>query len=203
MSNDGALIPVFSAKPAECEDMFVDLPDMDLFELKKDQLATQLAALMSFAKKNRTSMADRLGWKKSRVTRVLSGSGNPTIKTIWEFCDALDYDFDVVFRSIGELPPKQPWQKVHQVGAVPTDDVRYDDVEYLSEIRVTAHAPMQVAMDVFNGTYQPIYFSLDALQNSLGQIPIANNWLPDMTLSTVSVSSDIAAAQMKFTNIEV
>lgn len=111
MSNELQKSPASSLRASdEMADMFADLPEMDLLTLKKDQVAIQLAALMSYAGRTRTSMADSLGWKKSRVSRVLSGNGNPTVKTIFEFCSVLDYDFDLVFRKPNESRANQPWQ---------------------------------------------------------------------------------------------
>jgi transcriptional regulator with XRE-family HTH domain len=92
------------------DDIFSHLQPISAFDVKKDYIATQLAALMSFCEKSRSDMAEGLGWEKSRITRILSGENNLTIKTIWEFSSYLGFDYDVVFHSADQRRPQQPWQ---------------------------------------------------------------------------------------------
>lgn len=92
-------------------DMFGELPPSDPFEIKKIELAANLAALLSFKGITRSKLAEILNWKKSRVTTVLSGNSNATLKTIWDVCLAAGYDFDVVFKLAHEKCLDQPWHK--------------------------------------------------------------------------------------------
>ena len=98
-----------------CFDAFSDIGPVDQFDLKKDHLGAQMGALMAFSGKNRSELMEILGWKKSRVSNVLSGKCNLTIKTVWEFASSLGFDFDVVFHASGDSPQIQPWQIAHQV----------------------------------------------------------------------------------------
>jgi DNA-binding phage protein len=146
-------------------DMFSDLPPLDPFDLKKDEIATQLAALMSFAKKNRSTVASSLNWEKSRMTSVLSGKGNPTIKTIYEFCGSLGFDFDLVFRSPTEDRPEQPWQKAMFSEILPvTVQPEYLYTDFPS-VTVRLQTANDVAVDFFNGNNSELYLSLDIASN--------------------------------------
>lgn len=146
-------------------DIFSDLPPLDPFEIKKDEIATQLAALMSFAKKNRSTVASSLNWEKSRMTSVLSGKGNPTIKTIYEFCGSLGFDFDLVFRSPTEERPEQPWQKAIFNEILPAriqPEYHYAD---FTPVTVRLQTANEVAVDFFNGNSKEFYLSLDIASN--------------------------------------
>ena len=141
-------------------DMFAHLPDMDLLELKKDELATELAALMSFAGETRSSMAEQLGWKKSRISQVLSGNSNSTIKTILEFCEVLRYDFDVVFRPQSQPRAAQPWQKM-------TFPVVAEQLTPALQIFVTLQTPSQVSEELYSQQFGDMYIKLDLERNAV------------------------------------
>ena len=91
-------------------DVFDDIGPPDLFGIKKEQVGTGLAALISYKKLSRADVVSNLGWKKSRISSVLAGKGNLTIKTIYEVSSFLGYEFDVIFRIPGSPRPLQPWQ---------------------------------------------------------------------------------------------
>jgi len=91
--------------------LFFDLEELEPFDIKKEELAAQLSALLSHSKLTRAQYSIKSGWKKSRVTNILNGRGNLTFKTIWEFARNLGYETDVIFRSPKETYAKQPWQK--------------------------------------------------------------------------------------------
>lgn len=48
-------------------------------------------------------LADKLGWKTSRVSKVLHGTSNLTLKTIFDVCEALETDFDVQIGGQSQL----------------------------------------------------------------------------------------------------
>lgn len=156
MNNARALVASSENAPEEWEDMFSHLPEMDMCDLKKDQIAAELAALMSFSGKSRSEMADCLNWEKSRVTRVLSGRANLTVKTIQEYCSALGYDFDVIFRLSTEDRAKQPWQKCSSI-PVPLS-LLHSVQDY--EIRVDVQTASEVAFDLQRGQGKSHYISL-------------------------------------------
>ena len=78
--------------------LFDDLEALEPFDVKKEEVAAQLAALLSHKKTTRSSFSRLSGWKRSRVTNVLNGNGNPTFKTLWEFAKHLGYEADLNFR---------------------------------------------------------------------------------------------------------
>lgn len=94
----------------EDDDGFGGLPALQPFDLKKEELAAQLSAMLSFSGLTRSEVADRLDCKKSRMTSILSGKNNPTMKTIWQVAQVAGFDFDVVFRPTGQKRALQPWQ---------------------------------------------------------------------------------------------
>src|SRR5690554_445633 len=73
--------------------------DEDLvFDAKAQDLAIRLAYEVGRTGLNQAQLAEKLDWKPSRVSRVLTGSTNLTMKTIFQICRAIDLDFDVVLR---------------------------------------------------------------------------------------------------------
>jgi transcriptional regulator with XRE-family HTH domain len=90
-------------------DIFADLPPVDNFEIKKESIAALLAGLMVHSNVTRAELAERLGWNRGQVTRLLSGSQNLTIKTIDEVVQALGWDWDLAFKEFGQATVTQPW----------------------------------------------------------------------------------------------
>lgn len=85
------------------------------YEIEKSLIQMELTAnrlvfLLKHSGLSRAELARKLGWKKSRVSKVLSGDMNLTIKTITAISEALEYDFEVVFYNKDYPKPKQPWQ---------------------------------------------------------------------------------------------
>lgn len=77
----------------------------------KIDVSVMLCSLLEKADISRSQLAEKLAWKPSRVTRVLSGDENLTLKTIFEVCHAAGMTYDVVVRKINEHQALQPWQK--------------------------------------------------------------------------------------------
>lgn len=84
--------------------------DVDISVIKMEQVASHLIGLLRHCNISRSELARELGWKKSRVTKVLSGDENLTIKTITIITQKLGYDFDVIFHNKNYEKPKQPWR---------------------------------------------------------------------------------------------
>ncbi len=160
MTNSTALVPNSLDKVEDNSfDAFSDVGQVDPFELKKDHLATQLAGLMSFCKKNRSEMAADLGWEKSRVTKVLSGKQNLTVKSIWEFSSCLGFEFDISFRSPVALPPKQPWQ-IRADTFLQVIGRRFSDRLSLKSFPIIEiQSADEVAADMSAGKYKNFYIS--------------------------------------------
>lgn len=73
-----------------------------LFEAKAQDVAIVLAAAVEKAGLTRAELSKKLKWKPSRVTKVLTGGSNLTLKTIFEICRAIGLEFDVVLRNADE-----------------------------------------------------------------------------------------------------
>jgi antitoxin component HigA of HigAB toxin-antitoxin module len=139
----------------EFDDVFADLPPLEGFDFKKHEIAAQLAALLSFANKTRSAIASELQWKKSRVSNVLSGRSNLTVKTVYEFCSSLGFDFDVTFRRPSESRPKQPWQG--QALTMPV--IQQAERPLLFMLRL--QRPSEVATDLWTGSAGIAYSRVD------------------------------------------
>lgn len=73
-----------------------------MFEAKAQDIAINLASAVAHAGLSRAELAEKLGWKPSRVSKILTGSTNLTLKTIFQICKAIGLEFDVVLRQSGE-----------------------------------------------------------------------------------------------------
>lgn len=168
------------------EDMFSDLEPLSAFEIKKDSVATQLAALMVHCGKNRSEMAEELGWKKSRVTRILSGHGNLTIKTVCEFSTHLGYDFDVVFHGYDERRPRQPWQ----IQRTETTNLPRESLRVLN-LPIETQSAQEVFVDLLAGKGRENYLSFNT--RTLG---LEMQFLPEQS-SPYLAGFDLSVIQMR------
>ncbi len=60
------------------------------FVRMQGDIATQIHKLLEEKGWTQRRLADEMGKRESHISRILSGGGNPTIKTIVEFEEALD-----------------------------------------------------------------------------------------------------------------
>jgi len=61
------------------------LEDKDFrFELKAQDVAVQLASAVARSGMTQKELAEKLGWKTSRVSKVLHGASNLTLKTMFQ-----------------------------------------------------------------------------------------------------------------------
>lgn len=89
-----------------------DSSDVDFrFEIKAQELGIDLVNALIYSGKTQAELAEELNWKPSRVSKIFHGSTNLTIKTLFELLNALDLEFDVVFKHPNQAKPLQPWQK--------------------------------------------------------------------------------------------
>ena len=78
------------------------LEDKDFrFELKAQEVAVGLASAVAASGMTQKALADKLGWTTSRVSKVLHGATNLTLKTLFEVCEALNIEFDIAFDREG------------------------------------------------------------------------------------------------------
>lgn len=171
-------------------DLFSDLEQLEPFDIKKEELAAQLAALLSCVEETRSGFANKSGWKKSRVSNVLNGRGNPTFKTLWEFARYLGYEADLHFRRPNELPAKQPW------------NFRKQEIQSTSRIEKCSLYPFEVqtakevAKDMLEGKHKELYLSIttSTYSNSFGQpqqFPDRNNLPHKLTFTIPAPRLDI------------
>lgn len=78
--------------------------------LRRGRVASHLAVLVARSGLSRTKVAERAKMKLPQLTRALGDDTNLTLDTISRICDAVGFDFDVVFREPGELRAPQPWE---------------------------------------------------------------------------------------------
>lgn len=168
-------------------EIFSDLPPIEPFDVKKDFLGAQMAALMTFSGKSRADLVSDLGWKKSRISSVLSGKCNLTIKTIWEFTSYFGLDFDVIFRTSDEQRPNQPWQKsVEKISVKVARRQISDEFSKMPTIPVIEiQTANEVAKDLLTGNHKSYYFSVsitnenDSIPLTLEASPQANSFFMD------------------------
>ena len=103
------------AKIENAEDFFNELFDFSEecpVDIKKVAIATNFSALIHHVGKSKSEIADDLGWKRSRLSKVLSGEQNLTIKTMVDLSNAVGYDFDVIFHKSNVFSHRslQPWE---------------------------------------------------------------------------------------------
>ncbi|MGZ8160404.1 MAG: hypothetical protein ACXWT4_16570 [Methylobacter sp.] len=146
-------------KEEDFHDLFAELDQLDPFDVKKEELAAQLAALLSYADISRSRFASISKWKKSRVTNVLSGDANPTFKTLWEFARCLGYEADLNFRQPNKAPTKQPWH-IEKLEIQHTIAIECMPDSFLQH--QTVH---EVFMDMLTGNHKDFYLSISAPNN--------------------------------------
>jgi transcriptional regulator with XRE-family HTH domain len=95
---------IMHATDHEITSLFASMWDDDevVFEAKAQDVAIALASAVETAGLTRAELAKKLDWKPSRVTKVLTGHSNLTLKTIFQVCHAIGLEFDVVLRKSNE-----------------------------------------------------------------------------------------------------
>lgn len=135
--------------------MFGDIYDVDVSVIQMDRIASDLVFLLKHSGLSRSELASSLGWKKSRVTRVLSGDENLTIKTITSVAECLGYGFDVVFYNEKYDQPKQPWN-IDRINK----SVRVQHVHTKAPIELQIQTSKEVFNDLMNGNDADAYISV-------------------------------------------
>lgn len=87
-----------------------DFSQISPIDVKKNAIASNFSSLIYHCGLKRNELAEKLGWEASRLSKVLSGNENLTIKTMVELSVALDYDFDMIFHKAFEHRALQPWE---------------------------------------------------------------------------------------------
>ncbi|MBW8076522.1 MAG: hypothetical protein GJU76_00240 [Gallionella sp.] len=79
--------------------------------LRRGRVASNLAVLVAGSGLSRSKVAERAKMKLPQLTRALGDEPNLTLDTISRICEAAGFDFDVVFRKVGERRALQPWEQ--------------------------------------------------------------------------------------------
>jgi len=78
---------------------------------RKAAVAAHLAIVVAKSDWTRAKVAQAANISAAQLSKQLSGSVNLTLDSISKFCDAVGWDFDVVFRPSGQPEAIQPWQQ--------------------------------------------------------------------------------------------
>lgn len=148
--------------------------DIDMSIIKMEQIASHLVGLLRHQNISRSELAKELGWSKSRVTKVLSGDENLTIKTMTMITQKLGYDFDIIFHNKNYEKPKQPWQIDRERNA-PNLVLSHRNIDAKNVI-LQIETGKQVVEAVLAGREKDFYIS--AIQQE--------NFLPQPSIPTVT-----------------
>lgn len=159
--------------------------------IKMEQIASHLVGLLRHSNISRAELALQLGWKKSRVTKVLSGDENLTIKTITAIAEQLGYDFDIVFHNKNYEKPKQPWQIDREKFTTHLATVQQVVVD--RNIIFELETSSKVIEDVLAGNEKELYISITSpssvpniidISSSIPQISMREPTLVEFTIKS-------------------
>lgn len=109
---------------------------------RRQTVAGAMAVMVAQSGATRTRVAERACMKASQLSRQLSGDINLTIDSIGKICEAVGWDFDVVFRLAHAARAKQPWE----VGSAPINrSVLFEIVKHRSNFSLPADPLFQCA----------------------------------------------------------
>ena len=85
------------------------------FDIKAQEVATDLACALDEAGMTRAQLCEKLEWKPSRMSKILGGGANLTLRTLYQFCEAMGLEFDVILRQPQQARAamSQPWEASH------------------------------------------------------------------------------------------
>ncbi|WP_111861336.1 helix-turn-helix domain-containing protein [Acinetobacter sp. CFCC 10889] len=149
---------------------------VDMSIVKMEQVASQLTGLLRHKKISRAELAQELGWSKGRVTRVLSGDVNLTLKTITTITQKLGYDFDVIFHNENYNKPKQPWQIDRDNNVIISSQQNTSEIEMVFQMETGS----QVVDAVLAGREKDLYISISS-PSVLSQVSAIPSMTPKIT----------------------
>jgi len=142
---------------------FFDFSDVDPFFAKRNAVANELLALISHENISRKQLSEKLEWPPSRLSKVLSGEQNLTVKTITAISLALGYDFSIYFHKIHKKEMVQPWEKLSGISNISHIKVLSEIQKY--KINVHLQSKEDVMRDLLNGRGKESYLSLSLNEN--------------------------------------
>lgn len=156
---------------------FFDFSDVDPFFAKKNAVANELLALISHENTSRKELSEKLKWAPSRLSKVLSGEQNLTVKTITAISLALGYDFSIYFHKIYKKEMVQPWEKPSDISSISHTHTVKEIAKY--KLNVHIQSKEDVMMDLLCGRGKERYLSL-----SVNEKIIKNNKLDKIETNT-------------------
>ncbi len=136
--------------------LFDFIDELEPEDIQKEVVAADLSMLLVHANCSRSQLAKDLGYTKSRISRILSGDENLTLKTLTKVADALGYTFDVIFHNEKYDQPKQPWH-IDRLNKT----VRAEPVFSKSQIEFKLQNSGEVFEDLMAGEDSPYYISIN------------------------------------------
>ncbi|OTG81833.1 hypothetical protein B9T31_15030 [Acinetobacter sp. ANC 4558] len=167
--------------------------DIDMSIIKMEQVASHLVGLLRHRKISRSDLAQQLGWSKGRVTKVLSGDVNLTIKTITTITEKLGYDFDIIFHNNNYEKPKQPWQIDRE--KTTTDQIIIHQSVNNPNLVLELQTGDQVVNAVLEGKEKDFYVSVTPSYQLNSESIV--NITPQLTLDTPSMNITYFKQNMK------
>lgn len=135
--------------------LFDFIDELEPEDIQKEVVAADLSMLLVHANCSRSQLATGLGYTKSRISRILSGDENLTLKTLTKVADALGYTFDVIFYNEKYDQPKQPWH-IDRLNKT----VRAEPVFAKPQIEFKLQNSGEVFEDLMAGEDSPYYISI-------------------------------------------
>lgn len=134
--------------------LFDFIDELEPEDVQKEVVAADLSMLLVHSNCSRSQLATDLGYTKSRISRILSGDENLTLKTLTKVADALGYTFDVIFYNENYNQPKQPWHIDRLNKAIYAAQMHSS-----SEIGLKIQGAEEVFKDLLAGKDAPYYIS--------------------------------------------
>ncbi|QCG54802.1 helix-turn-helix domain-containing protein [Salmonella enterica] len=166
---------------------FFDFSDVDPFFTKKNAVANELLALISHENISRKQLCESLDWAPSRLSKVLSGEQNITVKTITAISLALGYDFSIYFHKIHKKEMVQPWEKTSYISNISQVNTISEIKKY--NINVHIQSKEDVMMDLLYGRGKESYLSVSVNEKAVKNKEIEKDNVNKNTLTFSGLSS--------------
>lgn len=166
---------------------FFDFSDVDPFFTKKNAVANELLALISHENISRKQLCESLDWAPSRLSKVLSGEQNITVKTITAISLALGYDFSIYFHKIHKKEMVQPWEKTSYISNISQVNTISEIKKY--NINVHIQSKEDVMMDLLYGRGKESYLSVSVNEKAIKNKEIEKDNVNKNTLTFSGLSS--------------
>ena len=166
---------------------FFDFSDVDPFFAKRNAVANELLALISHENISRKQLSENLEWAPSRLSKVLSGEQNLTVKTITAISLSLGYDFSIYFHKIHKKEMVQPWEKTTEIANLSKINIVIGIKNH--NINLQIQSKEDVINDLLNGRGKESYLSLSINENIIKNKEIETNSIKRNTLTFSGISS--------------